>query len=166
MEPLSQPQSFTVAPSKFQKADIDQWKDEIENNIEMTRAAGRMPAFLSQQAPENYVAGLGRGATGFTTRSDLGPAREGPTDDEIREALEKRSRQANGEEKDDDKNGDDQDPENEMGLFAGSTYDKDDEEADRIWASIDAKMDKRRKRARYVNNIFSCLSFRLCSLRA
>ena len=26
--------------------------------------------------PTNYVAGLGRGAVGFTTRSDIGPARE------------------------------------------------------------------------------------------
>jgi hypothetical protein len=29
----------------------------------------------SQAPPTNYVAGLGRGATGFTTRSDIGPAR-------------------------------------------------------------------------------------------
>ena len=29
-------------------------------------------------APLNYVAGLGRGATGFTTRSDIGPARVMP----------------------------------------------------------------------------------------
>lgn len=49
--------------------------------------------FLSQQAPENYVAGLGRGATGFTTRSDLGPAREGPSEDQIKEALAKRAAQ-------------------------------------------------------------------------
>jgi len=27
-------------------------------------------------APLGYVPGLGRGATGFTTRSDIGPARE------------------------------------------------------------------------------------------
>jgi pre-mRNA-processing factor 6 len=26
-------------------------------------------------APAHYVAGVGRGATGFTTRSDIGPAR-------------------------------------------------------------------------------------------
>ena len=25
--------------------------------------------------PAHYIAGLGRGATGFTTRSDIGPAR-------------------------------------------------------------------------------------------
>jgi len=28
--------------------------------------------------PSNYVPGLGRGATGFTTRSDIGPARMAP----------------------------------------------------------------------------------------
>jgi hypothetical protein len=33
-------------------------------------------AFLSQAPPPGYVPGLGRGATGFTTRSDIGPARE------------------------------------------------------------------------------------------
>ena len=42
--------------------------------------------FLSQKAPENYVAGLGRGATGFTTRSDLGPAREGPSEEQLKDA--------------------------------------------------------------------------------
>ena len=45
--------------------------------------------FLNQPAPENYVAGLGRGATGFTTRSDLGPAREGPSEDQIKEAMKR-----------------------------------------------------------------------------
>eukprot|EP00731_Ephydatia_muelleri_P010089 Em0005g675a len=33
-------------------------------------------AFIGQLAPPGYVPGLGRGATGFTTRSDIGPARE------------------------------------------------------------------------------------------
>lgn len=55
-------------------------------------ASGRKD-FLSQQAPDNYVAGLGRGATGFTTRSDLGPAREGPTPEQIQAALTKRAAQ-------------------------------------------------------------------------
>ena len=31
--------------------------------------------------PNNYVAGLGRGAVGFTTRSDIGPARSEQPDD-------------------------------------------------------------------------------------
>ena len=133
--------------------------------------------FLSQQAPENYVAGLGRGATGFTTRSDLGPAREGPTPEQIQEALAKRAAQlgaapptaygggiagaATGatsdqtrySKKDDDQRGGDdeqddprfQDPENEVGLFAYGTYDRDDDEADRIYQDVDEKLDRRRK---------------------
>jgi hypothetical protein len=32
--------------------------------------------FLGMPAPSGYVAGVGRGATGFTTRSDIGPARD------------------------------------------------------------------------------------------
>ena len=34
--------------------------------------------FLNTKPPPNYVAGLGRGATGFTTRSDIGSARAAP----------------------------------------------------------------------------------------
>ena len=33
-------------------------------------------AFIGMNAPPGYVPGMGRGATGFTTRSDIGPARD------------------------------------------------------------------------------------------
>ena len=114
-------------------------------------------------APENYVAGLGRGATGFTTRSDLGPAREGPSEDQIKEALAKRAAQLGAaaptaygvkETKEEDKDDDDerfQDPENEVGLFAGGTFDRDDDEADRIYQEVDEKMDRRRRIRRLVS---------------
>ncbi|KAI0393276.1 PRP1 splicing factor [Xylariaceae sp. FL0594] len=113
--------------------------------------------FLNQPAPENYVAGLGRGATGFTTRSDLGPAREGPSEDQIKEALAKRAAQLGftdpstgkkKEQEDDDTDERFQDPDNEVGLFAGGIYDQDDDEADRIYHEIDEKMDKRRRARR------------------
>ncbi|KAJ5762506.1 uncharacterized protein N7511_005888 [Penicillium nucicola] len=128
-------------------------------------ASGRKD-FLSQLAPDNYVAGLGRGATGFTTRSDLGPAREGPTPEQIQAALNKRaaqlgaaaptaygnqSREKGG--KDDEKEEDDerfQDPENEVGLFAYGQFDQEDDEADRIYQEVDEKMDRRRKARRLV----------------
>ena len=130
-----------------------------------------MPAridFLSQPAPDNYVAGLGRGATGFTTRSDLGPAREGPSEDQMKELLARRAQQLGAapptaygatEKKDDDDAGggaDDaperyQDPENEVGLFANGAYDRDDDEADRIYQEVDERMDRRRKLRRFVN---------------
>ncbi|KAL2404126.1 Pre-mRNA-splicing factor prp1 [Exophiala dermatitidis] len=121
--------------------------------------------FLNQKAPENYVAGLGRGATGFTTRSDLGPARDGPSAEQIQEALAKRAAQLGAapptaygavdkkkqeqEEEDDERF---QDPENEVGLFAYGQYDQADDEADRIYQAVDEKIEKRRKRPRLVNS--------------
>ena len=120
-----------------------------------------MPArndFLSQPAPENYVAGLGRGATGFTTRSDLGPAREGISEDQIKEALAKRAAQLgaggafgqDGKKEEDDNDDRYQDPENEVGLFASGSFDRDDDEADRIYQDVDDRMQKRRKERRLV----------------
>ena len=117
--------------------------------------------FLNQQAPENYVAGLGRGATGFTTRSDLGPAREGPSEDQIKAALQKRAEQLGAqpsayglpEKKDDQENDDDerfQDPENETGLFASGDFTREDDEADQIYQMVDEKMSKRRQTQRFV----------------
>ena len=121
-------------------------------------------SFLSQAAPENYVAGLGRGATGFTTRSDLGPARSGPSEDQIKDALAKRAAQLGAApptaygapEKKEENDEDDerfQDPENEVGLFANGAYDRDDDEADRIYQEVDEKMEKRRKHRRLVSHI-------------
>jgi pre-mRNA-processing factor 6 len=126
--------------------------------------------FLSQPAPENYVAGLGRGATGFTTRSDLGPAREGPTPEQIQEALAKRAqllgtapptayntgREKGGKGKEKEEEEDDerfQDPDNEVGLFAYGQYDREDDEADRIYQEVDEKMDRRRKLRRLVPQV-------------
>ncbi|KAH9933150.1 PRP1 splicing factor, N-terminal-domain-containing protein [Epithele typhae] len=99
-------------------------------------------AFLSMPAPASYVAGLGRGASGFTTRSDIGPAREGPSAEAIAEAQAKR-----GEEPDVDPD-QFQDPDNEYGLFAGTTYEADDEEADLIYEQVDKNMDARRRARR------------------
>jgi len=127
------------------------------NNQQSETMASRRD-FLGQPAPENYVAGLGRGATGFTTRSDLGPARDGPSEDQIKAAVAKRSAQLGlTESKDDDNNDDEaryQDPDNEVGLFAGGIYEKDDEEADRIWQDVDDKMARRRQKQRLVTVSF------------
>lgn len=130
-------------------------------------ASGRKD-FLSQPAPENYVAGLGRGATGFTTRSDLGPAREGPTPEQIQAALTKRAqllgaapptaygagREKGGKEEEKEEEDDErfQDPDNEVGLFAYGQFDQDDDEADRIYEEVDERMDWRRKARRLVTS--------------
>ncbi|KAG0746358.1 hypothetical protein G6F57_004964 [Rhizopus arrhizus] len=97
--------------------------------------------FMGKPAPPNYVAGLGRGATGFTTRSDIGPARESGL-----EAYD--PTQTAGKEEGDDDDERFQDPDNEVGLFSTAPYEEDDEEADRVWDMIDAKMDERRKARR------------------
>ncbi|KAI5478731.1 hypothetical protein MNV49_004656 [Pseudohyphozyma bogoriensis] len=100
-------------------------------------------AFLKMKAPASYVAGLGRGASGFTTRSDIGPARE--MADESAAAEKEEGGRGEEIENDPDRF---QDPENETGLFAGMVYEADDEEADRIYESIDAHLDQRRKAKR------------------
>ena len=43
-----------------------------------------------------------------------------------------------------------QDPDNEYGLFAGTTYEADDEEADKIYEMVDKNMDARRRARRFV----------------
>jgi pre-mRNA-processing factor 6 len=86
-------------------------------------------------------------ASGFTTRSDIGPAREGPSAEVIAEAQAKR-----GEEPEVDPD-QFQDPDNEYGLFAGATYEQDDEEADQIYAKVDENMDARRRARRCVSSV-------------
>jgi hypothetical protein len=46
----------------------------------MPKAPTTKVNFNSLKAPSGYVPGLGRGAAGFTTRSDIGPARAGGID--------------------------------------------------------------------------------------
>ncbi|KAK4762235.1 hypothetical protein SAY87_030119 [Trapa incisa] len=120
--------------------------------------------FLNSKPPSNYVAGLGRGATGFTTRSDIGPARAAP-DLPDRSATTiggaaapaagaGRGRGKPGEEEEDDEGEDkgydenqkfDEFEGNDVGLFASAEYDEDDKEADAVWEAIDKRMDSRRK---------------------
>lgn len=121
-----------------------------------------------QQAPTNYVAGLGRGATGFTTRSDIGPARA-PADDKPEGAppgppiasfgaapagyVAGAGRGAasipgagppgsapKGDEMDEYAD--------DAPMFMDASYEQDDKEADLIYAAVDKKMDTRRKKRR------------------
>ncbi|KAJ1020082.1 hypothetical protein NDA16_004362 [Ustilago loliicola] len=108
-------------------------------------------AFLSMQAPAGYVAGLGRGASGFTTRADIGPARLPTTASGSKSGPDANS--PPGSDNEDDGRGEEeegrfQDPENETNLFAGTIYEKDDEEADLIWEAVDRRMDERRRKFR------------------
>ena len=118
--------------------------------------------------PSNYVAGAGRGAMGFTTRSDIGPAR--PAEDPqfgqapvgyvagrgrgmgelARDQGELSQRQMQQEQDRGDyseSNYDEFSGYSET-LFKGGTYEEDDVEADRIYEAVDERMDSRRKRRR------------------
>uniref|UniRef100_A0A673FT08 Pre-mRNA-processing factor 6 n=1 Tax=Sinocyclocheilus rhinocerous TaxID=307959 RepID=A0A673FT08_9TELE len=111
--------------------------------------------FLGMSAPLGYVPGLGRGATGFTTRSDIGPARDAndPVDDRhappgkrtVGDQMKK-----NQEDDDEDLNDTNYDEFNGYAgsLFSSGPYEKDDEEADAIYAALDKRMDERRKERR------------------
>ncbi|KAF8059986.1 STA1 [Scenedesmus sp. PABB004] len=104
-------------------------------------APGTKIDYNSLRAPANYVPGLGRGATGFTTRSDIGPARAGPAAD----GGDKEGGGAGGGEEEvkfDAFMGSD------AGMFAGGQYDEEDREADRVWEEVDAFMDERRRERR------------------
>lgn len=94
--------------------------------------------FLGKPAPPGYIAGLGRGATGFVTRPDLvpGSALDAPSLPHGRPLA----RTANEEDEDS------LDNENEEGLLAArGPLAAEDEEADAIFAAIEAKMAERRK---------------------
>ncbi|QQP54989.1 PremRNAprocessing factor 6like [Caligus rogercresseyi] len=100
-------------------------------------AARARKHFIGMPAPLGYVAGVGRGATGFTTRSDIGPARVASDKEEEEEELE-------------DLNDSNYDEFAGYGgsLFGKDPYEKDDEEADAIYEAIDSRMDEKRKQYR------------------
>eukprot|EP00884_Botryococcus_braunii_P009418 jgi/Botrbrau1/18478/Bobra.0072s0060.1 len=107
-------------------------------------APGQKTNFNLLAVPANYVPGLGRGATGFTTRSDIGPARMAP---EMPTSLPgpSASKPANDEAADVDDTKFDSFMGNDTGAFAFGEYDKDDKEADEVWEKIDEYMDSRRR---------------------
>lgn len=117
-------------------------------------------------APKGYVPGLGRGAAGFTTRSDIGPAVQGPTGDvsgsrsaELRAArfgaapkgyvpgAGRGAGSTTGGGGDDGPTGYDTFDGYKERLFQNQPYEQDDEEADNIYAAVEERMNaKRRKR--------------------
>ncbi|EGC29393.1 hypothetical protein DICPUDRAFT_51299 [Dictyostelium purpureum] len=112
--------------------------------------------FLYQEPPPGYIAGFGRGAVGFTTRLDIGSARNS----DIPGFEDKKGGGGGGREDRNSGNDDDDD----QSVYGGSkfdefegnasdkfydsnkSYDQDDKEADEIWDAIDSKMDSRRKK--------------------
>lgn len=82
-------------------------------------------AFLDQEPPPGYVAGIGRGATGFSTGADTKPVR---FEDDV----------------DDDDNLEREEADNDNGLLSSKQNNNDeDDEADRIYAEIDRKLSQK-----------------------
>ncbi|KAG7860662.1 hypothetical protein KL939_001229 [Ogataea angusta] len=93
-------------------------------------------SFLDQEPPPGYIAGIGRGATGFTTQADLGSSRRLPAgsfapEDDNNEVDEERFLDADND---------------DTGRF-GSVGD-DDDDADRIYDEIEAKLQRKKARPR------------------
>lgn len=80
-------------------------------------------AFLDQEPPPGYVAGIGRGATGFTTSADTGPVR---FESDFGTELE-------------------HDDGSDAGILAVGRKTLDDDEADRIYDEIDKRMQRRHR---------------------
>jgi len=143
--------------------------------------------FGSIAPPTNYVAGLGRGAVGFTTRSDIGPARSAPATPgaigvpgappipvaDFGQApagyVAGAGRGAGGllgkkpedaERSDLSETNYDQFSGYSQSLFNDTPYDRDDEEADRIYEAIDTRMDSRRKKRRESKMLEAIKKFR------
>ena len=133
----------------------------------MSSGPRAVPTYSGKAAPTNYVGGLGRGAIGFTTRSDIGPARDQPAPDmpqfglQPTQALTNLANGSGGTGVPSRPLRDDEKPESyaetqfneETGyggsLFGNDTpYEEDDAEADRVYEAIDERMDERRKRRR------------------
>ncbi|EGG14571.1 TPR repeat-containing protein [Cavenderia fasciculata] len=114
--------------------------------------------FLDQPPPPGYIAGLGRGAVGFTTRSDIGGARNiEPGAGSVPGFGDKRKfgddgGNGGGDDDDDDvggRNYDEFEGDSRDGFSdPRAIYDHEDKEADDIWESVDRLMDSRRKERR------------------
>jgi len=131
--------------------------------------------FSSSSVPQGYVAGLGRGAMGFTTRSDIGPARpaagvldpqfgQAPVGyiagqgrgmgelarDQGEMAVQPKKSQEEVDRGDYSESNYDEFSGYSGSLFttAGAPYDEEDAEADQIYESVDEFMDGRHKRRR------------------
>lgn len=114
--------------------------------------------------PTHYIAGFGRGAVGFTTRSDIGPPRLTPDPPAFglppsgyvagfgrgAQAFNKDESAAENDRECEDYSDAKYDEWSGYGgsLFAFGDYDDEDKEADEIYSMIDKHMDLRRKQRR------------------
>jgi pre-mRNA-processing factor 6 len=89
------------------------------------------PSFLDQEPPPGYIPGIGRGASGFTTRADVGTGRLPP------------QRQTHDDHEVEDGRYADVD---ENGVLSLNGRDKEDEEADEIYNAVEERLRLRHKK--------------------
>ncbi|CAI5450958.1 unnamed protein product [Caenorhabditis angaria] len=114
--------------------------------------------FMGMPAPSGYVPGVGRGATGFTTRSDIGPARdptEMPEAGPVGPTAPGGAPPAKRAKEDDDREAEEMNEANydefagySGSLFSKDPYDQEDEDADRIYNEVDDRLDERHRERR------------------
>jgi pre-mRNA-processing factor 6 len=145
-------------------------------NSSITGLGSRHVNTFNKDVPANYIAGRGRGAMGFTTRSDIGPAKpaagsiiapepnfgaapvgyvagRGRGMGELAHDQKEMTAKQELEEVDrgdfSESLWDEFSGFDKQGMFSGNTpYDKDDAEADNIYDGVDEYMENRRKRKR------------------
>lgn len=101
--------------------------------------------FMGMPAPTGYVPGVGRGATGFTTRSDIGPAKDSTDVPETGAGPPPKKAKDDDENEELNDNNYDEFEGYSGSLFSKDPYDEEDEEADKIYNMVDDKIDERRK---------------------
>lgn len=93
----------------------------------------RRPSFLDKDPPPGYIPGIGRGASGFSTRADVGTGRLAP-----------QHRRGDGDDEEDhDGRYADVD---ENGMLIEDQMDKEDEEADEIYKAVEERLRLRHKK--------------------
>lgn len=103
---------------------------------------------FNTEPPKDYVAGLGRGATGFTTRSDIGPARMLPGEDLAAPPSAGAAGTAGDKPQDLSEGKFDAFNGYEERLFGNTPYEEDDKLADEVWEAVDEQIDLRRRARR------------------
>eukprot|EP01064_Diplonema_japonicum_P011298 TRINITY_DN18578_c1_g1_i1.p1 TRINITY_DN18578_c1_g1~~TRINITY_DN18578_c1_g1_i1.p1 ORF type:complete len:939 (+),score=249.69 TRINITY_DN18578_c1_g1_i1:57-2873(+) len=115
----------------------------------------KLRARLEQPPPPGYVAGIGRGASGFTTRSDIGPSTSGHgtvRDDAAPGAPAPPAAPkppTDGDKGDyNDTHYDEFEGFTNSNLFKNQEWTDEDKAADKVYRMVDTHMDERRKRRR------------------
>lgn len=145
---LSWPQSFRRRQSWIQKEKIF-LVNQLPKVMLPVLAEGKYLIIIIQKDWKiKFV--VSSSATGFTTRSDIGPARDANDVPDDRHPAPAKRKKDDDEDLEEDLNDANYDEFAGYGgsLFNKDPYDKDDEEADAVYEAIDERMDEKRREYR------------------